>query len=197
MWICPCLGSTRDLLQFRCTMSAINDWLMIAIDADLQNSMETLMSPKTLPCNRSAANLQKRLDRLLLRNSIRSEAPEVSLYYETQLRLKLWITDSHPQGILLSDLIFFILHKHNCVWCGSIRWPWWQRKVQHYLRHLECLGNLYIRLLPAHIDQFLVTRDVGAVGVRATVKQILNTSVACARGLRDYETYFSEDDSSN
>ena len=54
-----------------------------------------------------------------------------------------------------------------------------------------------MRLLPAHIDQFVVTRNTGAVGVRATVKQILNTSVACARGLRDYETYFSEDDSSN
>lgn len=65
MSICLCLGSSRDLLQFRCTMSAINDWLMIAIDADLQKSMETRVEPQTLPCNRNPANLKKRLDRLL------------------------------------------------------------------------------------------------------------------------------------
>ena len=59
------------------------------------------------------------------------------------------------------------------------------------------MSNLSNRLLPVHIDQFVVTRDMGACGLRATVKQILNTTVACARGLGDHETYFSEDDSSN
>ena len=58
MSICSCLGSSRDLLQFRCTMSAINDWLMIAIDADLQKSMETRVEPQTLPCNRNPANVK-------------------------------------------------------------------------------------------------------------------------------------------
>ena len=35
---------------------------------------------------------------------------------------------------------------------------------------------------------------MGSYAVRATVKQILNTCVACARGLQDFEVSFSSDD---
>ena len=129
------------------------------------------------------------------------------IYFDIQLRLRLWITNNFQStGISIAELVLTLLKNAGC-WCVHMHWPWLRTKLfEHSIRYLSHLRHLSqhppttlngaLQLLRLRYNQcdLVGTRDLGSYAVRATVKQILNTCVACARGLQDFEVSFSSDD---